>query len=356
MNNTNRYAPRYAPRQPTYHAIPEPPQKKRGTLRLVIELIVVVIVLITSLIIYQHLENKPTTNDPQIRSGLYGYCIDDRHEGTAPGADVQSWKCNGTNAQDWVVSGNHIVRNSMYCLSISGNGKQQGDKIVQNKCSSAKDQQWEHYMDGYQNPTSGLCLDVPSAHTDTQLILDSCNDMTRLSESWTPAYWPGQISDPADVNCNTGSRGLRVACFAERQWAAWQVGATIHPALLNDYTDGNPDEEWCADFVSYVYKEAGYPFANGERNGWDQYTAGDVQYMGFTVHSAGSYTPKPGDVAFFDYPGGHVEIVVSGGAHPTFVYGDAGTIDPSTNNGEMSENSFTNDGGAGQVIYYLSPN
>jgi cell wall-associated NlpC family hydrolase len=126
--------------------------------------------------------------------------------------------------------------------------------------------------------------------------------------------------------------------------------------LLNDYTEGNINEEWCADFVSYIYREAGYPFTDGERNNWDQYTAGDVQYMGFTLHPAGSYMPEPGDVAYFDYPGGHVEIVVSGGKHPTFIYGDAGTIDPATHNGDMTENSFTNDGAAGQVVYYLSPN
>jgi hypothetical protein len=158
------------------------------------------------------------------------------------------------------------------------------------------------------------------------------------------------------VPCNVGTKGDQVACYAKRQWAAWQSGSAIHEALLTDYTQGNTNEEWCADFVSYVYKEAGFPFENGERNNWDEYNANNVQYMGFTLHPAGSYLPRPGDVAYFNYPGGHVEIVVSGGTHPTFVYGDAGTIDPATGNGDMTENSFTSDGTAGQVVYYLSPN
>jgi hypothetical protein len=146
-----------------------------------------------------------------------------------------------------------------------------------------------------------------------------------------------------------------VACYAERQWAAWQAGSSNHQALLTDYTDGNSYEEWCADFVSYVYREAGYPFTNGERDGWDEYDADNIQYMGLTMHAASNYTPQPGDIAYFDYPGGHVEIVVAGGPHPTFIYGDSNTIDPTINNGDMNEDSLTSDGAAGQVMYYLSP-
>ena len=78
--------------------------------------------------------------------------------------------------------------------------------------------------------------------------------------------------------------------------------------------------------------------------------------MGFSYHNASSYTPRPGDVAYFDYSGGHVEIVVSGGPTPTFVYGDSANIDSSTGNGEMEANTIISDGSMGQVLYYLSPN
>jgi len=64
-----------------------------------------------------------------------------------------------------------------------------------------------------------------------------------------------------------------VACYAAKEWAAWQAPGSNHNALLNVYADGNGYEEWCADFISYVYKEAGYPFSGGERDGWDEYLA-----------------------------------------------------------------------------------
>jgi len=79
--------------------------------------------------------------------------------------------------------------------------------------------------------------------------------------------------------------------------------------------------------------------------------------MGFTQHYANTgYIPKTGDVAYFNYNGGHVEIVVSGGSKPTFVYGNSATIDPTTGNGEMEANTETSDGSLGQLVYYLSPN
>ena len=78
--------------------------------------------------------------------------------------------------------------------------------------------------------------------------------------------------------------------------------------------------------------------------------------MGYTIHYASTgYLPKPGDVAFFNYSAGHVEIVISGGKQPTFIYGDSGTIDPTTGNGQMKANTILGNV-SGQVVYYLSPN
>jgi hypothetical protein len=222
-----------------------------------------------------------------------------------------------------------------------------------NTCNGSPGETWNIDLSGYENPNSGLCLDAPSNKTNYQLAIDSCNNLSRIGESWTAASWSNNNSS---ASCVSGTKGEQVACFAEKQWVAWQTGLSNHKILLTDYTDGNSYEEWCADFVSYVYKEAGYPFTAGERNGWDEYNANNIQYMGFTMHSAASYSPKPGDVAFFDYAGGHVEVVATGGKTPTFIYGDSNTADPATGNGEMNEDSLTSDGSAGQVIYYLSPN
>ena len=169
-----------------------------------------------------------------------------------------------------------------------------------------------------------------------------------------PATWSKHSTGGASLACS-GTEGQVVACEAAKQWITWQTGTPSHNALLNDYSDSNGYEEWCADFISYIYQEAGHPFTNGERNGWDEYLAGNIQYQGFTYHDAANYLPQTGDVAYFDYSGGHVEIVAVGGPKPIFIYGDSGTTDPSTGNGQMAENTITDDGTEGQVIYYLSP-
>jgi hypothetical protein len=146
-----------------------------------------------------------------------------------------------------------------------------------------------------------------------------------------------------------------VGCYAIKDWIDWTSHPNDHVALLNNYTGGASYEEWCADFVSYVYKQAGYPFNNGNYSGWDENIASAISNQGFTIQNS-SYIPKAGDVAYFDYPGGHVEIVIAGGPKPTFIYGNSATIDPTTGNGQMAANTIVNQGSFGQLLYYMSPN
>ena len=291
-------------------------------------------------------------NQPEILSGVSGYCLDSYHGGTKSGTIIDSWLCNGSKAQRWQFSQNRVMFLGKYCLN------QVNSTAVLSTCSKSSSDLWVRHGVGLENDANHQCLALPNAKTGHQLVTVSCNNMTSVAKVWTPSEWTGKpIAQMSSPSCSQRQLGARVACFAQRQWLAWQTEPQIHKALLNDYTDSNPYEEWCADFVSYVYWEAGAPFTNGERNGWDQYNANYIRYMGFTYHSASSgYIPKPGDVAYFNYSGGHVEIVVSGGKHPTFIYGDSGVIDPVSGNGNMAENQITSDGHAGHIVYYLSPN
>jgi hypothetical protein len=149
------------------------------------------------------------------------------------------------------------------------------------------------------------------------------------------------------------SEGQQVASEANRQWCIWNGGKNAngrtvsHAQLLSWYTDGHP-EFWCADFVSYVYKAAGFPFKGSNtyytRNGWDWPNAYSLEHVpGFTYHRVGTVRPQVGDIAEFNYSGGHVEIVVD--TSPlTFVYGDNG-------NGGMSKNTYDN----GSVLGWVRP-
>jgi hypothetical protein len=310
-------------------------------------LLVGVILLCLTIGVFRLIESHASAASSKITAGANGYCLDDHDNSTHANNTVDVWKCNDSNAQGWTANGTTITHDNTYCLSVQGSGKAQGTNVVLNACNNTPGQVWLRDNGGYENPNSTLCLAAQAG--SSALIINSCATLSSSQETWTPT---GSTSQPC-----TGSEGNKVACYAEKEWSTWQSSTPNHETLLNTYTDGAPYEEWCADFVSYIYKEAGYPFTQGEANGWDESNANNVQNMDFTMHMASSgYIPKPGDVAYFDYNGGHVEIVVSGGKTPTFIYGNSGTIDPTTGNGEMEANTITNAGGEGQLIYYLTPN
>ncbi len=93
----------------------------------------------------------------------------------------------------------------------------------------------------------------------------------------------GYRTDPTDTYCNKFS-------------AYWNAG-------VDDCGNANLDEEWCADFAAWVWKEAGavvaYQLAPGYLNGNTAsfYVWGTTHG---TWHPIGSgYTPRPGDVAVY---------------------------------------------------------
>jgi hypothetical protein len=125
----------------------------------------------------------------------------------------------------------------------------------------------------------------------------------------------GYTTDPSNTYCNKFS-------------AYWNAG-------VNDCGgNGNLDEEWCADFAAWVWKEAGavvaYQLAPGYLNG----DSASFYVWGTdhgTWHPAGSgYVPQPGDVAVYGLDTStvtavHVAVVVGttgDNAAPDVVNGD----------------------------------
>lgn len=332
-----------------------PPAKRnqKGFTHLVIMLIVSAFLIWASVAVASLRPASADSPIPELRSGQYGNCLSALSSKIKPGSTVVAANCNGLAEQNFNLNSGQITIDGNYCLTASGS------IVVLDSCNQKdQNQGWQADGVGYLNLGNNRCLSILKGSAK-QVGTASCNQLDTLNETWVPSIWSGQsIYATSDPSCNQSNLGQRVACQAERQWLAWQTQPKLHNALLYDYTAGNPYEEWCADFVSYVYKQAGAPFSNGERgqNGWDEYNANNIINQGFTYHAAGSgYLPKPGDVAYFTYLGGHVEIVVKGGANPVFIYGDSGVTDPITGNGNMAENQITSDGSLGQLEYYLSP-
>ena len=83
------------------------------------------------------------------------------------------------------------------------------------------------------------------------------------------------------------------------------------------YSEG-VEEAWCADFVSWVFNEAGVPLSNPNSGSWripGTYTLRDYYESENRLKLADSdYSPKVGDVMLYDNPstfGQHVNIVLS---------------------------------------------
>jgi hypothetical protein len=93
----------------------------------------------------------------------------------------------------------------------------------------------------------------------------------------------GYTTDPSDTYCNKFS-------------AYWDAG-------VDDCGNDNLDEEWCADFAAWVWKQAGavvdYQLAPGYLNGDSAsfYLWGTNHGTWHPVRSG--YTPQPGDVAVY---------------------------------------------------------
>ncbi len=138
-----------------------------------------------------------------------------------------------------------------------------------------------------------------------------------------------------DSGCGTGNAvGGSVAKIIE---VAQQELATAptDPAGIANYIQkfqGNAGS-WCADFVSYVLKQAGSPFNPGTDN-WHIPAVNSVQAYfkdKGTFHAARSdYIPKPGDIVIYnqgfgDFPQ-HVDIIISmdGGEKFTTIGGNEG--------------------------------
>lgn len=88
-------------------------------------------------------------------------------------------------------------------------------------------------------------------------------------------------------------------------------------AVTGDGEQAEAPEPWCADFVSWAYRQAGVPINDGRGEDYVPFLKEWAQ-RGSRYHSGGSYQPRPGDIAIFDWDGGrddHVGIVekVEGG-------------------------------------------
>jgi N-acetylmuramoyl-L-alanine amidase len=130
-------------------------------------------------------------------------------------------------------------------------------------------------------------------------------------------------------------------------------GISEYEGEILQFSDGNR-EPWCADFVSWVYKNAGLPFSGGSSGGWRIPGVLSMQAFfknttGYEYFEVGQKQPEPGDVAFYvgnQTPDGgstqHVNIVIAvSGSTMTTIGGNEGNqVKKSERAIKLGENSL----------------
>ena len=94
-----------------------------------------------------------------------------------------------------------------------------------------------------------------------------------------------------------------------------KVEYTLNPKGTK-YSEG-VEEAWCADFVSWVFNEAGKPLSNPNSGSWripGTYTLREYyESIGKLKLAKSGYSPKVGDIMLYDNPspfGQHTNIVI----------------------------------------------
>lgn len=160
------------------------------------------------------------------------------------------------------------------------------------------------------------------------------------------------ISSGGNSSCSGSSAsGGSIAEVAERELKK-NGGTPEYGGSIKEYTLGR-EEAWCADFVSWVYKESGQPFTDGPYGGgWQHPSVSNLQDWFKEKHTyipVGTQPPQVGDVAFYigaQTPDGgsssHVNLViaVNGDSMSTIGGNEGDTIKKSERKIALGENSL----------------
>jgi len=150
---------------------------------------------------------------------------------------------------------------------------------------------------------------TPPAATDTSSSSGACASNASVNVNCTPASTDPNTAAPVA----TTSPASKAVCLAQAELALWKAG-TLKPGTdFHKYSQGRGGD-WCADFASWIYNQAGYPL-KATNQGNVPAVAG-IKAIGiaggkFIWHPRAGYTPQPGDLAIHDLIGSHVNIVIS---------------------------------------------
>lgn len=164
---------------------------------------------------------------------------------------------------------------------------------------------------GYENP-------------GTPIMKNRLQDAHDVLSKYGGASSTGVVpSSSSDCNGPVGTSGNKIVQIALAQVGTHETNSDNDSATCKYQGSGcPPGEEWCADFVSWIYNQAGMPFTGGLDGGWRIPGAAAVadwfKANGIWINNPAApvpvndpKAPQPGDLVYYPDNGGHVNIVVS---------------------------------------------
>jgi hypothetical protein len=154
-------------------------------------------------------------------TGLAGKCMDVAAASSANGTAVQLYDCNGTNAQQWTVSGTSLQALGK-CLDVVDHGTANGAKLQLWDCTGGTNQQFTvSAAHDIVNTAANKCVDVTgnTSANGTRLQLWTCTGTA--NQKWTVG---GGTTPPP------GNSGMQVAPYYYNGWGSPPDPTTVMSA------------------------------------------------------------------------------------------------------------------------------
>lgn len=141
--------------------------------------------------------SSAATATPEIKSGLSGKCLDDYHSQFVNLNKVDSYACNGSNAQQWVIQSDHTVRLAGKCLDVYHQNTFNGAKVDLYSCNGGANQRWTlNSLHELVSAQSGKCLDVPGYSTTDGIQVQIWDCHNGANQHWYPAQYVHSTPTP----------------------------------------------------------------------------------------------------------------------------------------------------------------
>ncbi|MEW2119189.1 ricin-type beta-trefoil lectin domain protein [Streptomyces sp. NPDC005474] len=175
--------------------------------------------------------------------GKKGMCLDAAGGGTANGAPVQIYTCNGSAAQDWRVEGDSTglhLRNvsSFKCVEAAKNNAANGAKIQLSLCDSSPAQTWEYNVRAatpLKNVGTGKCLDLKTYDNSQDSRLWTCSGGTPQKLMIKPSGHTGEVPPAAQfTKAKAGLASTQTAAKSQVTALKAQLAAVQKAASASD--------------------------------------------------------------------------------------------------------------------------